>query len=232
MDQIGLEMEWLDKCPLCGGEGHYEIQAKEPKFGTLLTIYYCDDCGLTYHNPRFLPEDMRRYYTSGAYREHSELEVSGEKERANRLLNLIESNSDTKATRFLDFGCSRGYLAKGMQERFGSEIVSHDIFVSPEHVVDIVTDINDISGKFDLIACIHVLEHLYNPIETLLWMMEHLEEGGKILLEIPTLRKILIAHPMLYEKKTIEYIMVRIGATCQYREMPTRHIALILVEPR
>ena len=82
-----------------------------------------------------------------------------------------------------------------------------------EGIEDFISGRGDLHGTFDLIILIHVLEHLYNPVEKLKALGEFLKPGGHLLLQVPTpfsadcprvLRMFHIAHVNQFSETTLK----------------------------
>lgn len=225
-----VEMEPVDRCPICGGAGTFDIEGYE--LAIPIRMCSCSECGTAYHNPRMSKCSMTEYYNSGAYRAihetHSEYEIS----RANRLMFLMDwfTRYDPPPARCLDVGCSRGHLARKLAERYGAESIGYDIYVDPQAVVDVVDSKELITGKFDLITCVHVLEHFYDPLAELDWMIGLLNTGGALVLEIPMVKKVMLAHPIIFSKKAVALMMQRAGLRHVLMDIPSRHIGIIFAQ--
>lgn len=100
---------------------------------------------------------------------------------------------------FLDIGCGPGHLAKNIKKLI-SKIEIHGIDFSPvaiEHAKIIMDkwwhlnlDIEDIPAKsdsYDAIACLEVLEHVYDIDHVLREIRRVLKPTGKILISVPNL---------------------------------------------
>lgn len=77
----------------------------------------------------------------------------------------------------LDFGCGPGPVLKVLLNKLGIGVDVYDPYFFPEKTF--------INKKYDLITCTEVLEHLQNPLETLVLLASLLKENG--ILAIKTL---------------------------------------------
>jgi SAM-dependent methyltransferase len=66
---------------------------------------------------------------------------------------------------------------------------------------------DDVVDTFDLITCIHVMEHMPEPIKELEWMLSKLNPGGTILLELPTAMSPTMAHLYVPSRKGLEIML-------------------------
>jgi SAM-dependent methyltransferase len=241
MDQdMSIEWEPVDKCPVCGWVGIPAISNMDLEINDTIHVYYCPKCLCSYHNPRMSQNSMIEYYNSGFYRSHPSRFVSPargvvKKSAAALKVYMIEGfrrDVDIKINTFLDYGCGRGYLLRALEDKYGSDGVGYDLYHDPGAVVEIVDSKEKITGKFDLITCCHVLEHLPNPIEELDWMVSMLNEGGILFLEIPFVRLVFPAHPILFSRESVFYLMRRIKA--RYIFYDTQYLngnGLIVAQP-
>jgi SAM-dependent methyltransferase len=147
-----LDYEYANQCPLCGSEGKF--YKSSDRAGVHVSTDKCLECGVIYQNPRLTREALQWYYSSGTYQNTYPPAVNTERSRANRLLVLI-SGLDLYPRRCLDIGCGRGLFLKSLQDEFKASVTGVDYYRNGDAVVDkIVSDKNEVEGKFDLITCI------------------------------------------------------------------------------
>lgn len=95
--------------------------------------------------------------------------------------------------RLLDFGCGNGAALGGAYrtfpawDLFGLEpnIANPDRLHALPGVRDIVGDLNDLEGSFDVVSLMHVLEHVPAPIDCLKSITPLLSDDGCILIQVP-----------------------------------------------
>ena len=151
-----------------------------------------------------------------------------------KVLNLLDTkNSKNSKNSFLEVGADRGLLIKELKNLLGIKF-KNCIGIEPNNVVlkelkynldesstnsRIYSDINDLdkeySNKFNLSACIHILDHCYEPKELLSNLNNKLKSNGILLIVVhnpeSTLAKVLgrkwppycSQHPQLFTKKGI-----------------------------
>jgi 2-polyprenyl-3-methyl-5-hydroxy-6-metoxy-1,4-benzoquinol methylase len=144
-------------------------------------------------------------------REGEDAPSEHEKFRAGRIRDIVVLDG---AESVLDVGCARGHLlaefkALGL-ETYGVDI--RDIMLDPEQRV--YSNINDVPVKVDLITCIHTLEHMHYPVQELISMRKKLNDGGRIVVEVPSLGDVddlRIVHPSLFTIWTLKRAMVSAG---------------------
>jgi 2-polyprenyl-3-methyl-5-hydroxy-6-metoxy-1,4-benzoquinol methylase len=223
-------MEPVDCCPVCGGEGTLDVVTQDREANVELRVYSCNDCATSYHNPRMSQSSMTEYYKSGAYRAQPErlINEATATRRIELALNLIDATAKEKPRRCLDVGCSRGYLSRALRDKYGADVVGYDIYHDPKAVIEVVSNKDYIEGKFDLITCIHVLEHLYDPLGELAWMASLLDKDGMLMLELPSARVVYIPHPIIFSRSSIPILMKHINADYTFIDMQVVDIGIVL----
>lgn len=93
----------------------------------------------------------------------------------------------------LDFGCGNGFFMEKMF-RFGWDVVGIEFDSKAveknrmryNHIfLDSLDDLHNLNKKFDVITLSHVIEHLSDPIDTLLKLKKFLSPTGRIILTTP-----------------------------------------------
>ncbi len=201
-------MRVATECPACGGRLGIRKRARVAPFvaervwnraSFSVTLERCENCELSFFNPRLEPDEegrLYRNYRSAEYQrsryahepwytealnrqlEHDEQVVQW---RASLISSLI---GDRHVTRVLDFGGNGG--------QFVSRLSVRDKFVfdiSGVPVVAGVTAITDFARCaehcYDLITCTHVLEHVGSPAMAMLQIAELSRTGTLLYLEVP-----------------------------------------------
>lgn len=97
-----------------------------------------------------------------------------------------------KMSYILDIGCSTGMFLRTLKDLGYSHLQGLDIspdaarFVSETHGVPCVTRIEDLpEGRFDLITCYAVLEHVGDPIAFVQSLSRKLKPNGKLAVLVP-----------------------------------------------
>jgi len=206
------DYELVMACPVCGGKGEFEVAArhKEGSLKLIIQLYSCPNCNSSYHNPRMTEASMVKYYESGKYRTFSgRANYHPDRPAHHQRMKFFDWIPGLSPRRCLDVGCGDGFLLKLIQERFGCEIVGHDVYVDPNAHVPVITDRDKIDGKYDLIICTHVLEHLTDPLGMLDWIVSKLSDDGLVFIEVPTYKQLTIPHPIQYSKKSLPLLVQR-----------------------
>jgi SAM-dependent methyltransferase len=218
-----LKWSWMEDndCLICGTEDVPMAYAKalpypykngsiEPLFWQLI-YHECPECGLRFMSPRPNDASYERYYSTMEYRNASARILTPdemdhrEKVRARRYETDLE-NVPYKS--HLDIGCSRGYLLD-MSKSNGASVIG----VEPNRDYTVpgiptVSSIDDVEGRFDLVTCIHVLEHVTNPKHVADRMIELTKPGGVVVVEVPKDDPVGLSsglsHPYAFQPKTIK----------------------------
>lgn len=186
-------------CPICSNQRRKIIINID---GTVLQNWaFCDACEI--YSLREMPseESILRYYTSGAYRQKIHLnranrmpeaftyEVILESFRAMHTMVIMKSLG-LEPKRFLDVGTSLGILPWGVTRAWRHvECKGEGVEPLGEYVIDkgltIYNTIDEVTETYDVITCIHTLEHVPSPIEFLSKIANHLEPNGTLIIEVP-----------------------------------------------
>ena len=105
---------------------------------------------------------------------------------------LKEVLQNMPQSRVLDLGCADGQLSE-VAASLGHEVTAVDIESGPESSTqikffqhDLENDLPiDLSGKFDVVLCADILEHLRKPDILLFKLLPRLSKNGMILVSIP-----------------------------------------------
>lgn len=175
------------KCYLCNNDNITKRNGSvrdSPNIG----IFECGNCGLV-----FL--ESSAHITPGHYENSGmhgfevpdisswlrETDVDDE-----RRYQMLKTNFTNKS--ILDFGCgAAGFLWKT------NSYASNGIGVELEQRVreywkgklKIVSNLEEVMGKYDLITAFHVIEHLVDPVKTLRQLANLMQENGRLVIEVP-----------------------------------------------
>ncbi len=235
----------LIPCGVCGSSEHIKVfDRKDFELGIDMTL--CKHCGFLFTNPRPLPEAISEFYRKD-YRRSDSNPAKKPKEyadapsplrRAFWFNDLIKPKFDKegiRAPRILDVGCGLGIVLHAFRERFpqsqlfGVEPSPAFSAVAAERnnatvftggIETFVAEQKALRGSFDLITLVHVLEHLYEPVEKLAALREFLRPGGYLMLQVPTpfsagcpkvRRMFHIAHVNQFSADTLRWTLERAG---------------------
>jgi len=181
-------------CPLCGsGERRENVYGFAP-----FAVARCRRCGLWYLCPRLAEPIMHRSYVDDGYFEGGEGGYSSYQAQEptlrptfQRFLAELRRRGMTGG-RLLEVGCAYGFFldeAKGFFDHRTGTDYSPAALEKARGRADrlILGGTGEIpAGElFDCIACIHVIEHIYDPAAFLRRLAGHLRPGGWIVLATP-----------------------------------------------
>ncbi len=214
------------------------------------TIACCCQCGLHYLYPRLPPgaaEEIYRepsYYEGGSsgYREGGYTsQEPALRATFRRLLVNLEKRGLTGGD-FLEIGCGHGYLLDEARQFFdrrcGTEFSPEIAAIARTYDAEVfVGGIEQVPGhlKFQTIAAIQVIEHVYDPLSFVRRLVEHTMPGGHIVLATPdiggVLRKIMgrrwpsfktPEHVVYFRFETLSSLMRQAGLN-DVRRLPYPH---------
>ncbi len=207
--------EWVpQRCPICdrpptkylgrrGGRAHRE------NLGVESEIWRCGKCGLTFPNPMPIPvggPDQHYAVSPDSYFEHHETE--NRTKNALELLTQAEALVGGKGT-LLDVGAGRGELLHAGVELGWKAIGIEPSTTFAAHAAELsgaevrrepVEQCGFPSASFDVVILGAVLEHLYNPDETIQEISRILRPGGALFLDVPNEQGLYFLAGNLYQK--------------------------------
>lgn len=92
----------------------------------------------------------------------------------------------------LDFGCGNGAFSRAVQELYPrASSMGADSHPVPPNLAESsyysYNQLRNLNHKFDVILCRHVLEHTYDPVQTLTFLRTLLTDSGTLIIEVPSL---------------------------------------------
>ena len=211
-------VEAVERCPICGGKGQFYDEEEERGDGNyMVRLDKCDDCGTYYQNPRLTEDALKEYHQKGWYQLGYPRNEIGEQRRADRLTLLLQ-RFKLHPKRCLDYGAAHGFLLKNLKNSFSADIVGLEYDPRFSVIDDMFINKEQIEGTFDLITCIHTLEHFRDPIEEMKWMVDRLDPNGTILLELPLVLKITLPHIYTFNMASIQLMLNNLGLHYLYLE--------------
>jgi SAM-dependent methyltransferase len=191
------------KCNLCNGtefESIYkrediEIITTKEKFDIDINNVICKNCGLVFQNPFMDKEKLISFY-SNQYR-HGVSEYRGGNVRQQQK-NYVQKFLNNKKGKILDIGSFEGYFLNLFKEEgwetIGIEPSSDAAKICRKkygiEVYDEMFEYTLFNEKdFDLITIRHVLEHVDDPMNTILLMKKYLKDDGIIFIEVPNIER-------------------------------------------
>jgi len=197
----------FDSCPLCKSNIYEKYKNLRDRFDTVddkFNLYECDNCGIGFLNPMpvgdaslFYPQnylssestdeqipnkmDLEKWYRYDQYRFDF------------KLLYRSTGVSLQKAESFLDIGCGSGERVSFAKETGCNRSSGIDKFnfskTNLSKGIEIInSDILEFSPleKFQVVSLAHVLEHMENPEEILLYIKKNiLADNGHLFIQVP-----------------------------------------------
>jgi len=193
-------MKEITKCPVCNST---KLEFKQTIKDYSITqetfnLVECLQCKLQITSPQPSEENIGKYYQSEEYISHSD----SKKGIINAVYHRIRSitlnskleliNSYSKPGNLLDIGCGTGYFLKKCQEngwRITGTEPDQGAREKSKQITgkEIYASINDIKAikEFNVITLWHVLEHIHDPVKTLLKIKELLKDEGILIIAVP-----------------------------------------------
>jgi len=183
-------------CPSCGSD---EPSATPYEKGQL-TIVRCNVCGLYYLSPRLKEAGMMVCYRDDSYFEGGATGYDSYAEQAASLratfAKLLAGMAERRMTggRLLEIGCGYGFFLEAAAPYFayraGTEMSMQAAAIARRHADDMYDGTLDAvppDQRFDCIVALHVVEHLYEPVELLRRVRDLLTPDGTVLVAVPNM---------------------------------------------
>lgn len=183
-------------CPTCGStEEMFELEKDH------MRIVRCTRCDLVYVNPTFDQAHYQQVYASPAYQEIvRDLGINSHDYRLKRFgaerVRIMGEHlrlSNPRAPRYLDVGCSTGFVVEAAQAKgwkaIGIDLNPSAVEFGRSRGLDVRTvaleDAGLSAGTFDAVSLFDVLEHLLDPGRTLRACVDLLAPDGILFLYVP-----------------------------------------------
>lgn len=192
MSEIEETVEIL-ACSLCGGDRfHEELQSRK------WTLRRCDSCGLVFTSPRPSDEVLADYYRDSYYQKgrasyqqlQAEAPAFGDHALARRMRRMTGQRR-SRGLRSVDVGCGGGALVEAFAgagfEACGLEpnrAVAESGVALGRAISQVPIDALG-QGTFDVVTCMHVLEHIPDPMTFVRCLVKCLAPGGLLVIEVP-----------------------------------------------
>lgn len=177
----------------------------------------CPECGLVIQSPSVEPPVMEKYYSDIAVY-HSP--AAGGKPQAVKVkgvekqVQMVRDVAGRVPPSVFQVGCSDGFTLSQFRDAGASVIDGVDPGLSASKVARELYGVETSIGTFEdfapdrtyqLIISTHVLEHLYDPMESMLKCSSMQGEGGWILVEVPLLERVDRLPPGYFTFEHINY---------------------------
>ncbi|HMJ06003.1 MAG TPA: class I SAM-dependent methyltransferase [Chthoniobacterales bacterium] len=148
----------------------------------------CSDCGQRWHarilSPQWNEVRFSKWMSADAIRQF-ETDHGGNHDAARDVQHVLRLRK-LGVTRILDFGCGFGqFLEMCRLFRLEAHGVDRSSARRSGAGVQIHAELEDVPGTFDAITLFEVLEHLDDPMTTLLDLKTRLNPGGLMIVEVP-----------------------------------------------
>ncbi|PYQ65244.1 MAG: hypothetical protein DMF53_05915 [Acidobacteria bacterium] len=181
-------------CPLCDSEERRESIFEFPPYA----VARCKSCGLWYLCPRLTESLMHASYEDDHYFEGGEGGYSSYQAQETtlrptfrRFLREIARRGMTGG-KLLEVGCAYGFFLEEAKDYFshrtGTDYSSGALEKAHGRADRLIlggTEQIPLGETFDCVACVHVIEHIYDPVAFLRSLTKHLRPGGWLLLATP-----------------------------------------------
>lgn len=189
-------------CPLCG-QPTARVFHELNSFGFTTRYYQCHACGFVFQdaaesqaaNPDFYAETYRKIYQDSP--EPTAKDLRQQSLRAVDQLNYLRQTGIPAPRRILDVGASSGLLLEHLRDGFHAEVVGvepGDAYraIAAGKGLRMAASLEQLlaekPARFDMVTLMHVLEHLNEPLKTLVLIRERLlENDGHLFVEVPNL---------------------------------------------
>ncbi|HEV8583013.1 MAG TPA: class I SAM-dependent methyltransferase [Thermoanaerobaculia bacterium] len=181
-------------CPLCGSENRRASVYGFPPFA----VARCRRCGLWYLCPRLAEPIMQRSYMEDGYFEGGEGGYSSYQAQEPTLRPTFRRflaelrRRGVAGGQLLEVGCAYGFFLDEAKDFFahrtGTDYSPAALKKARGRADRLILGGTGELGSgelFDCIACIHVIEHIYDPVGFLRTLAGHLRPGGWIVLATP-----------------------------------------------
>ncbi len=198
-----MNVRYIDKCPLCGGNGFEKKMTCTDHYATgeSFDIFQCKDCGFLFTQSFPSEAEIGRYYESPDYISHSDTRKGlmnhiyhwVRRFMLARKARLIKHHCGLNKGSLLDIGTGTGYFPHYMKEKgwrvsaiekspqarsFAKEHFQLDVD-APEALE------KHAEQSFDAITLWHVMEHLEHLDETWETLGRILKDRGVLIIAVP-----------------------------------------------
>jgi SAM-dependent methyltransferase len=236
-------------CPLCSADHKSQKVVTSHVFGdkgNFRAFFQCLLCDVRYQHPALTPEEESRFYAKefegfmtrrsgieGGW-EGAESHIRANESTVQRRMKYLATNIP-KYANILEVGCSSGFMLFPLKEKghscIGIEPSGFFRGYLKEMGIDVFASLEDLTNydpekRFDIVQHFFVLEHIINPLEFLKIQLSLLNQGGKIIFEIPNVADALytvydipeferfywsLAHPWYFSEASLRYLLNQLG---------------------
>ena len=210
----------MNHCRLCNHSLNHVWKVKDSKDKKILSIAFCQNCGLVQQFDLPTDESLKTYY-SHQYRENYKASHKPKLKHVyragitakNRLMLIKRAVINLQNKKLLDIGAGGGefcYMATqfGFSEVEGIEPhIGYSEYARKEYSIDIKTrGIYDTHNQsFDIVTMFHVFEHLAHPKEVMAKIWSDLNKDGHLIIEVPNIHQADASPHNIYFKAHLFY---------------------------
>lgn len=236
-------------CVLCGNNQDFKLLFETDRYGLPIRTEECLQCGLVQTRPTPTPDFLDWFYSSHAYRGLYQGKLFARAGKDNDdSFRRAKMNTDfvlrhislPHGASVLDFGSADGEILLSLRRArpdlkiYGLEPGSNYAAANAEKFDGFYSSIDELPAgqQFDLITTYHVIEHLYNPVEILGILSDHLKPDGRLLFATPCqdhyyvtgIGNYHIGHLHHFSRRIVDGIAEKINRTVElYKEdVPSR----------
>ena len=184
----------------------------------------CRQCGFIVYTPRPTADELDRKYRflgelghdTAALPADAPIELARAKEAFRQMTWGVRAGKK----RVLDFGGGDGRLIAPLVARgWDCSLVDYTphTIAGVRRLGSTLADLNE-ALRFDLIVCSHVLEHLADPLETVVALRRYLEDSGTLYVEVPMeiwrrppLQEEPVTHVNFFTVDSLRFLLQRCG---------------------
>lgn len=181
-------------CRLCGGIIRKKII---PDIFTVyndsFTLQICENCSFVTIHPMPSDKTLQRYYDQNYWHaEGKENDFITDTLYKLRMMNIVTAiqNQAQPDAKILDWGCGDGAFIRLLRAHgyrcFGIDAYREELN-SPYIRNATIDNTGFPEAHFDVITCLHVLEHVDNPLNSIEKALQLLKTGGLMIVEVPNI---------------------------------------------
>lgn len=185
----------MTSCRICSSTAR-TIGETTSYFNSKVGVFYCGRCDLKFVPITSFPRELYdKLYSLGDLGYHPDKTKDNlsleELARKDPSLAAVAENLPPPGSDILDVGCGYGYLTNALRKMGmrvqGVDVASEPIAYAKKLYGDFFEqkEATDLSGSYDMIIGIELIEHLTDPLGFVKKCAELLKPGGKIILTTP-----------------------------------------------
>ena len=196
-DCSNYDIKWT--CTICGNRVVKIIIKYAKAMGEQYNIYYCDQCLVGKTTPVISSADLAKLYSKEDYRSETGKRFHGPIEKVIYIWRLQRMKRIEKRVgkgKILDIGCGRG-LFLDIMKTHGWTVMGVESgreaaeYASKAFGIEVIEESRMRSTladeEFDVITMNHVLEHVYDPVESVHECARTLRKGGLLVISVPNI---------------------------------------------